>query len=229
MWPQSNESFSYLMAQKRIAGTFGPFTFAYPHLTAPDSEGKFADNKYKVDGVGAPDSKAMLDAVAALKDAAKKLGVKLTKDVNLPISAEKAKGEDGKKAPTGQKVLRAKSQYAPTIVDASGTPIPAKKLAKLKIGAGSEGLIQGYFGSYEMTVKERIDGELVTTTVEGISFTLTGVQLISVSAGQSGASFGAYAGGGFSIDDDDDGEGLDDDTAEDDTSADDGDDGELDI
>lgn len=218
---------------KRITGTFGPFTFAYPHLTSPDSEGTYADNKYKVDGVGAPDSKAMKAVKSAIQDAAKQLGIKIVKgETNLPILNEKGQKDDkGNREDTGNLVLRAKSKFAPSIVDANGTPVPAKKLAKLKIGAGSEGLIQGYFGSYTMKVKEKVNGKVVMSEIEGISFTLTGIQLLSVSAGNSGASFGAYEGGGFSIDDDDDGEGLDDeaDDQADADDADEGDDGELDI
>ena len=123
-------------------------------------------------------------------------------------------------------MFRAKSKFAPGIVDASGVAIPAKKLAKLKIGAGSTGLIQGYFSAYAMKAKERVDGELVEVTIEGISFTLVGIQLLSVSAGNGTANFGAYEGGGYSASDDgDDGDDMDD-VAD---SADDGDDGELDI
>ena len=70
----------------RIPGTFGPFTFGYPHLTSPDSEGKFADDKYKVDGIGAPTDKAMVALETALKAAAKTLSVKL-KGANLPLVA----------------------------------------------------------------------------------------------------------------------------------------------
>src|SRR3546814_20556348 len=56
---QTHKSFSNIMAKKpRIQATVGPFTFAYPHLTAPDSEGTYADNKYKVDGVVDPTSPA---------------------------------------------------------------------------------------------------------------------------------------------------------------------------
>jgi hypothetical protein len=218
-----------MATQKRIPGTFGPFTFAHPHLTSPDSEGKFADDKYKVDGVGDPGGPAIKAVKAALQAAAKELGVKIVKgETNLPLVAEKAKDDSGKKVPTGQQLLRGKSKFAPAIVDASGKPIPDKKLAKLKIGAGSTGLIQGYFGSYSMTVKERVDGEMTTTEVEGISFTLTGIQLLSVSAGNSGASFGAYEGGGYSADDDgDDGDDMDE--APETAADDDGDDGELDI
>src|SRR3546814_13459062 len=82
------------------------------------------------------------------------------------------------------------------------------QLKSLKIGAGSEGLIQGYFSDYVMTVKERVDGEMVTSEVPGLSFTLTGVQIIKLVKGGGGAEFGAYEGGGFTYEggdsDDDD-------------------------
>src|SRR3546814_7705894 len=79
----------------------------------------------------------------------------------------------------------------------TGKPIPEKQRKSLKIGAGSEGLIQGYFSDYVMTVKERVDGEMVTSEVPGLSFTLTGVQIIKLVKGGGGAEFGAYEGGGF--------------------------------
>ena len=214
----------------RVPGTFGPFTFAYPHLTSPDSVGTFADDKYKVDGVAdanSPEIKALKAAVIA---AAKKIGITIEKDVtNLPISDETAKNDAGKKVPTGKRLLRAKSKFAPAIVDANGTPIPDKKLAKLKIGAGSTGLIQGYFGGYSMTAKERVNGKMTEIEVEGISFTLTGIQLLSVSAGNSGATFGAYAGGGYTPDADDDGPDMDDGPEERGSDPEDEDDGGLDI
>src|SRR3546814_11938361 len=56
---QTHKSFSNIMAKKpRIQATVGPFTFAYPHLTAPDSAGTYADNKYTVAGVVDPTSPA---------------------------------------------------------------------------------------------------------------------------------------------------------------------------
>lgn len=202
------------MAKKpRIYATMGPFVFAFPHITSPDTEGKFADNKYKVDAVGEPKSKGMTKAQEAVADALKQFGLP-KKGTNIPIKRETEKGEDGKKTETGKLVLKAKSQYAPAIVDAKGQPIPAKVLKNLKIGAGSEGLIEGYFQEYETSEKVRnADGELETVTVRGINFTLTGVQLIKVvKGGGGGSSFGAYEGGGFTCEDagDEDGdEGLD--------------------
>lgn len=219
------------MAKKpRIYGTFGPFVFAYPHITSPDTEGTYADNKYKVDALGNPASDGMVAAQAACADALKTFGLP-KKGTNLPIKREQAKNDAGKKEDTGKLLFRSKSQYAPTVVDASGNPIEGKVLKKLKIGAGSEGLIEGYFSPYETTEKVRnADGELETITVVGISFTLTGVQLIKlVKGGTGGSSFGAYAGGGFSASDmlsDDD----DDDTGGTDEGGDDvDDDGGLDI
>src|SRR3546814_9771340 len=84
------------------------------------------------------------------------------------------------------------------------TPFPYTTLFR----SGSEGLIQGYFSDYVMTVKERVDGEMVTSEVPGLSFTLTGVQIIKLVKGGGGAEFGAYEGGGFTYEggdsDDDD-------------------------
>src|SRR3546814_10817543 len=79
----------------------------------------------------------------------------LGKDAQLPLKKQTEKDEKGKKVPTGKLVFRTKSQYAPVIADVTGKPIPEKQLKSLKIGAGSEGLIQGYFSDYVMTVKER--------------------------------------------------------------------------
>src|SRR3546814_7401102 len=78
------------MAKKpRIQATVGPFTFAYPHLTAPDSEGTYADNKYKVDGVVDPTSPAGKAVQAEVSKALKALG--LGKDAQLPLKKQTAR------------------------------------------------------------------------------------------------------------------------------------------
>src|SRR3546814_18312442 len=80
------------MAKKpRIQATVGPFTFAYPHLTAPDSEGTYADNKYKVDGVVDPTSPAGKAVQAEVSKALKALG--LGKDDQLPLKKKTEKDE----------------------------------------------------------------------------------------------------------------------------------------
>lgn len=196
------------MAKKpRIYATLGPFVFAYPHITSPDTEGKFADNKYKVDAVGDPKSKGMTAAQDIVASALKEFGLP-KKGTNIPIKRETEKNDAGKKVETGKLVLKAKSQYAPTIVDIKGNPIPEKALRNLKIGAGSEGLIEGFFAPYTTTDRIRnADGEIETVETQGINFTLTGVQVLKVvKGGSGGTSFGAYEGyegDGFVYDGDD--------------------------
>ena len=210
----------------------GPFVFSFPYITAPDTEGKFADGKYKVDAVGAPGSPGIAAAEDHIKKALKEFGLP-TKGTGLPLKKEIDKGQDGKKVETGKLILRAKSKFAPAVVDANAQPIPDKALAKMKISGGSEGFIEGYFAPYESTEKVRnADGELETVTVRGVNFTLTGVQLTKlVKAGVGGSSFAAQGSGGFSYqgtasDEDDGDSGLDYGSSD---EPDEGDEGGLDI
>lgn len=216
----------------RITATVGPFVFAYPHLTSPDSEGKFADNKYKVDGICQPGSRGAKSAEEAVKSALKELGIP-AKGAEIPLKKETEKDDSGKRKPTGNLMFRCKSQFAPAICDASGQALPPKALKSLKIGPGSEGLLQGYFSSYTRTEKIKdADGNVEEVETNGISFTLQGVQLIKlVKGGAAQADFAAYEGGGFTYEggDDADEDGDLDLSSDggDDTS--DGDDGGLDI
>lgn len=221
------------MAKKpRFNATFGPFPFAHPYLSKPDTEGQYADNKYKLSGVLDPKSPVAKQAEKTILEALKALG--LTNKAEHPLKKEMAKNDKGKKEATGKLKFSAKSQYAPAIVDASGKPIPAKSLKKMSIGSGSEGLIEGFFTPYTRTEKIRdADGNVEEVEITGISFTLTGVQLIKyVAAGAGGASFGAYEGGGFTYSGDD---SADEDDDDDDTGlstpeeGDEGDNGRLDI
>lgn len=217
-----------------VDAILGPFVFSHVHLSSPDTEGQYADNKFKVDGVGDPKSKAIAEAEAVIKDVLKKVGLP-AKGTNIPLKRQTEKNDAGKKVETGKLFLRAKSNRSPVIVDAKGEPIPAKALKKMKIGAGSEGLIDGYFTDYETTEKVRNeDGELETVTVKGVSFTLKGIQLIKYVKGGGGSRFGSYEGGeGFTYEggDDDDEDGLDygSDDDGDRSGADEGDEGGLDI
>lgn len=193
--------------QPRKYATLGPFVFAHPHITSPDTEGKFADGKYKVDGVADPKSKPMADAQAVLTDAVKEFGLP-KKGIQLPIKKEIDKDAAGKKVETGKFVLRTKSKFAPAVVDAAGNPIPEKSLKNMKIGAGSEGRLEGYFAPYTSSEKVRnADGDLEVVETQGVNFTLTGVQLLKLVKGSTGgSSFGAYEGGGFTYEAGDDDE-----------------------
>jgi hypothetical protein len=218
------------MATQRIYATIGPLVAAYPHLTAPDTQGRFADNKYKTDLIGAPTLPAMKAAVAEMNAAKKVLGV--AKGDRTPISKQTAKDAEGKKVETGSYVFKTKSGYAPTVSDINGRPIPAKVLKTLKIGAGSTVRVKGFFAAY-------------SGANSGMNFTLTDVQVIKLESG-NGAGFEAYKSedieDGFRIEDlvadaSDDASDDDDGVAEDDlddivpfdVAGDEDDDGALDI
>lgn len=158
------------MANKRprIDVVFGPFTFSHPHLNAPDD--KFGEDVYKVTGVEDPNSDAMKKAKAILADALKKFG--LEKDAKLPLVRETIKDPNApegtrkpKRVETGKLALKAKSQYAPTILDAKCKEVDP---AKVQIGGGTIGFIQGFLSPYESSNPSIGDG---------ISFTLTHVQI----------------------------------------------------
>ena len=173
--------------------TFGPFSLSYPHLSKPDD--KFGEASYRADGVEDPNSKAMKDAKALLTKACKEFGldpktVKLPlvretmRDPNAPEGQKKAKRVD-----TGKLLLKAKSKRAPTLVDARCQTIDP---AKVEIGGGSIAIVQGFLAPYEMR------GD------EGVSFTLTGVQVIKLQERAGRAEFAVYEGeDAFSISDSD--------------------------
>lgn len=170
-----------------IDATFGPFTLSFPNLIEPDDK----YDVYTADGVDDPNSAAMKEAKRILAAAAKqfdldpaeiKLPLKkeMTKDPNAPAGAKKPK-----KIATGKLILKNKSKRPPTLFDARGVEIDPKTINP---GGGTVARIQGFLAPYDMS------GE------EGISFTLTGVQIIKLVEKGRRASFGAFEGGGFGAD-----------------------------
>jgi hypothetical protein len=170
-----------MSAPKSITATFGPFTLSFPALNKPDD--KFGEPVYKADSVETPDNEAMKACQAVFKDAIKQFELDAS-TCGLPLSKETMKDPDDKskkpkKIPTGKLILRAKSKRPPLVVDAAGNPIDMKKVF---VNGGTRARIQGFLKPYDMSGKE------------GISFTLTGVQIIEM-AERNGASFDAYEGG----------------------------------
>src|SRR3546814_17827928 len=108
-----------------------------------------------------PTSPAGKAVQAEVSKALKALG--LGKDAQLPLKKQTEKDEKGKKVPTGKLVFRTKSQYAPVIADVTGKPIHETQPKSRKIGAGSEGLIQGYFSEDRKSV---VWGKGVTVVVD---------------------------------------------------------------
>jgi len=173
------------MADKRpsLSVKFGPFTLSYPHLNAPDE--KFGESYYKADGVDEPNSAAMKQAKKILADAIKTFGLDAD-DCKLPLSRETIKDPNapaGTKKPkrieTGKLVLKGKTKKAPILVDANARPINPKAV---EIGGGSRAIIEGFLSPYNMK------GD------DGISFTVTGVQIIKLIEKGGGSSFTKYEG-----------------------------------
>lgn len=206
------------MANKRptIDATFGPFILSFPNVTAPDEK----YDVYTANGVDDPNSAAMKAAKAILADALKNFQLdgdaklplvkEMTKDPNAPASAKKPK-----KVATGKLVLKSKSKRPPAVFDSQGREINPKGL---EIKGGTLARVQGFLSPYEMTEKIKdANGDIEEVTVTGISFTLTGVQIIRLAKGFGSKGFEAYGdegegwtmgdedGAGLSIGDDNDG------------------------
>jgi hypothetical protein len=92
----------------------------YPHISSPDSKGKYADNKFKTKLVF-PINDTTMQMVATIKDAANQLGK--TAKQYMPIEVDEEANEI---------VLITKSAYAPAIFDARGNPAKG-----VQIGGGS--------------------------------------------------------------------------------------------
>lgn len=177
---------TYATMAKRptIDATFGPFTLSFPNLVEPDEK----YDVYTANGVDDPNSNAMKAAKRILADAAKQFDLdpaeitlplvkEMVKDPNAPAGAKKPK-----KIATGKLVLKSKSKRPPTLFDAAGKEIDPKTVTPR---GGTVALVQGFLAPYDMSGNE------------GISFTLTGVQIIKLVEGGRKASFGAYEGGGY--------------------------------
>jgi len=177
------------MANKRptIDATFGPFPLSFPNITKPDEK----YDVYTANGVDDPNSEAMKKAKAIISAALETFGLdpeeaklplvkEMKKDPNAPANARKPK-----KVPTGKLVLKSKSQRPPAVFDSQGREINPKGL---DIRGGTLARVQGFLSPYDMNGNE------------GISFTLTGVQIIKLAQPRGGAGFDAYDG--------DDGEGF---------------------
>ena len=164
---------------KSITATFGPFTLSFPNINKPDDKYLV----YTANGVEDPTSPEMKAAQAILKDAIAQFGLD-TDGLKLPLSKQMVKDPNDtskkpKKVATGKLIFKAKSKRPPMVVDAAGNPIDVRNTF---INGGTRARIQGFLKPYDMSGNE------------GISFTLTGIQIIELAERQS-ASFDAYEGG----------------------------------
>lgn len=215
--PASTEFDYAFMAQNKrptLDVTFGPFPLSFPNITKPDEK----YDVYTANAVDDPNSAAMKAARKIFNEAIEKFGLDAD-DCKLPLVEEMRKDPNApegtrkpKKVKTGKLVLKSKSKRPPAVFDSKGREINPKGL---EIRGGTIARVQGFISPYDM------NGE------EGISFTLTGVQIIKLAEGRTSAGFGAFDDGdedGWTMSEDD-ADGLD--AGDDDNAADDA--GALDI
>jgi hypothetical protein len=101
-----------------------PFGAArYPHISSPDTKGKFADNKFKTKLVCRIDDPAAKAAVEAIDDAAIEIHGKKGEKLYKPYVIDEEAGEI---------VFIAKSSYAPAVFDGRGQPAKG-----VQVGGGS--------------------------------------------------------------------------------------------
>lgn len=171
-----------------------PFGIArYPKISSPDTNGKFADNKFKTDI--AYDEATMEKIEADLREIAAKLhpNVEDVESIYLPIK-EFYKDKE-RKQPDGRSVTL-KSSYRPAVFDAKKKKLPEG----VKIGGGSEIRVAAVAFPWdkpsEETIVEVVNGKktrkTVKTTQYGISLRLGDTQvrkLVEYSGGGDGSAF----------------------------------------
>lgn len=133
-----------------------PFGVAqYPHISEPDTKGKYADNKYKTKltlPLGDPAAQGFIKAIEA---AATELGKSGKKDYRPYVEDEDA----------NTVTFTFKSQYAPGVFDARGNPVPSTT----RIGGGSVLRIMGVFMPYGEGTKAGITAQINQVQVKQLN------------------------------------------------------------
>jgi len=160
--------------------TFGPLILSFPKITEKDEK----YGVYSANGVEDPNSAAMKAAKALLAEAKKEFGLEDAEDLTLPLTKEMTKDPNApegtrkpKKVPTGKLLLKSKSQQPPAVFDSKGREINPRGL---DIRGGTLARVQGFLAPYDMNGKE------------GISFTLTGVQILKLAQRRGSDGFDAF-------------------------------------
>jgi hypothetical protein len=173
-----------------------PFGVArFPKLNAPDTDGQYADNKFKTDIIF--DDADVAKIRAQMEEAAEQLLSDVpAEDRQLPLKEFfRKKGDDGKTSEGWG--FRTKSTRRPALFDAKKQKLPAGVI----IGGGSEIRVAGVLARYESTDKQTVieNGKkrTETVTVYGITLYLNEVQVrkLVVNTAGTGADFDEVEGG----------------------------------
>jgi hypothetical protein len=152
---------------------------AYSYFHKPDTGGTYSDNKYKGDLILPGDTD-----LSKLEDLCKDFCIenfpKAPRDeIQLPFKS----GDDHKNEEFhGKLILKAKSQYAPQVVDSKKKRLPKGVFAR----AGDEVRFVTTLYAYETTETVKEGGKKKTVTLWGVSLQLTVVQVITKNAGGGG-------------------------------------------
>lgn len=111
----------------------------YPHISSPDTKGKYADNKYKTKIVCKIDSPSALAAVERIKAAAEDIHGKAGLKKYMPFDIDEE---------AGTITFSAKSQYAPLVMDVKGNKVGKD----VRIRGGSTLALAGYLIEFDKGV-----------------------------------------------------------------------------
>jgi hypothetical protein len=175
-------------------------TAAFPHIDKPDTEGKFADNKFKVRMVW--DGDVDLAAIRATIEKEAKAHPEYGDSFDPETFAFPFRewGDDAEKEEFRGKITAdVKSKFKPQVVDAKRKDVVTKGLKMA--GDTIKAMVTLYF--YQKTEKVKAGKKMVDETVYGCSLQLVAVQIIEKRSGGGGN----YAGGfdeedGYSSEDD---------------------------
>lgn len=154
------------------------FTARYPKISKPDTEGKYADGKFKTDGVLDDDAYEVTEA--ALKKAAAQFYPDMDVDeVQLPLKEFYANKEAKEKGEVEGRGFILKSKYRPAVFDAKKKKLPEG----VSIGGGSiirvAAAIWPWTSTEKVKVKDPKTGKMVVETQEsfGVGLRLGDVQV----------------------------------------------------
>jgi hypothetical protein len=173
-------------------------TARFPKISKPDTQGKFADGKFKTDGIVDEDD---LPGVEKALNAAAKSFWPDADDVSMPL---KDFFKDKEKKELAGRGLTLKSQYKPACFDTKKKKLPDG----VQIGGGSEIRVASAIFPWSKTTKMKTKdakGKVTTEDVTefGIGLRLGDIQLrkLVVFAGAGdGAAFDEVEEGGFEYD-----------------------------
>jgi DNA-directed RNA polymerase len=158
------------------------FTARFPKLSQPDTDGKYADGKFKVDAIF--EDKDLVEIEKVLKDAGKSF-FPGEANVQLPLKTYYGNAEDkkAKKDPVG-KGLTMKSKNKPLAIDGKKQKLPDGVV----IGGGSILRAACALAPYTKTEKVRnADGSYSEEEIHGVTLYVNTVQVRKLVEYQNGA------------------------------------------